>query len=99
MAQQAVYTFAKWQVKEGQLESVQNLFSEVIEKSTGEEGNLFYKIHQSLSDPNTFLLYEGYKDEASLETHRNSDHFKQIVVGQIVPLLQHREVVITHEFL
>ena len=95
MSMTAVYTFARWQVKQGNLATVLSLLKQVAQKSVNENGNLFYKAHQSISDPNTILLYEGYADEAATEVHRNSDHFQQIVVKSIIPLLESREVVIT----
>ena len=95
MNQQPIHVFAKWQVKDGQLTPVLNLLTEVSQKSTAEEGNLFYKVHQSTGDPNTVILFEGYKDEAALTAHRNSGHFQTLVIGKIIPLLETREVVIT----
>lgn len=99
MKKTAIYIFAKWQVKEGQLQPVLNLLPALVEKSAAEEGNLFYKVHQSLSDDHTLLLFEGYRDEASLEEHRGSAHFRDLVLQQIVPLLAHREVELTNELL
>ena len=93
MNQVPVYVFAKWQVKEGQLKTVLNLMAEVAQKSREEKGNLFYKIHQSHTDANTLLLFEGYTDHAAVEEHRNSPYFQQLVVGQIVPNLVSREVI------
>lgn len=97
MSQQPVYTFAKWQVKEGQLGAVLNLLAEVARKSTGEKGNLFYKIHQSNSDANTLVLFEGYADAAAVEEHRNSTYFQEIVIGQIIPNLENREVILASQ--
>lgn len=99
MDQQPIYVFAKWQVKEGQTDTVLNLLTAVVKKSTEEEGNLFYKVHQSNSETNTLILFEGYKDEAALAVHRNSEHFQTIVVGQIVPLLENREVILTTQLI
>ena len=95
MDQEPIYVFAKWQAKEGQLGTVLSLLKEVAAKSTGEEGNLFYKIHQSNTDANTLLLFEGYKDEAALAEHRNSEHFQTLVIGKIIPILEAREVILT----
>jgi len=89
-----VYTFAKWRVKEGQLVAVLDLLADLTEKSTAEEGNLLYKIHQSISDANTLILFEGYRDEAALAAHRDSEHFQTLVTGKIIPLLEDREVVV-----
>ena len=90
---QPVYTFAKWRVKEGQLVAVLDLLADLTANSTAEEGNLLYQIHQSISDANTLILFEGYRDEAALALHRNSEHFQTLVVGKIIPLLEDREVV------
>lgn len=94
MSKQPIHVFAKWQVKEGQLNTVLNLLRKVVEKSNQEEGNLFYNINQSNSDVNTLILFEGYTDEQALAEHRNSEHFQTLVIGQIVPLLEQREVIL-----
>ena len=97
MSQQPVYVFAKWQVKEGRLNNVLELIATVAWQSRAEEGNLFYHIHQSKSDTNVLVLSEAYADEAALDIHRNSDHFKNIVIGKIVPELENREVIVTSQ--
>lgn len=94
MDQNTVFVHAKWQVKEGKLDTVLQLMKEAAEKSTQEEGNLFYKLHQSQENQNTIVLYEGYIDAAAVETHRNSEHFKKLVLEQVVPLLENREVIL-----
>jgi autoinducer 2-degrading protein len=95
MNQQAIYVFAKWRVQEGHLKNVLSLLADVTKESVKEEGNLLYQAHQSTADANVILLYEGYVNEAAVETHRGSDHFQKLVVGEIVPLLVEREVVLT----
>jgi (4S)-4-hydroxy-5-phosphonooxypentane-2,3-dione isomerase len=95
MSKENIYTFAKWRVKEGRLETLFGLLAELTAKSTAEKGNLVYKIHQSNSDANTLVLYEGYKDESALAEHRNSEHYRTLVVGKIIPLLEDREIVVT----
>lgn len=95
MEAQPIHVFAKWQVNKGQLDTVLTLLTEVVTKSEAEEGNLFYKLHQSKTDENSLILFEGYKDEAALEAHRNSAHFKTVVLEKIIPLLEAREVIVT----
>jgi len=46
--------------------------------------------HQSTEDPRKFLFYEQYKDEAALQAHRNSAHFKQYVIGGLDAIMEHR---------
>lgn len=93
--QNPVHVFATWRVKEGQVENVLSLLKEVHDQSIKEEGNLFYKIHQSKEDANTIVLFEGYNNEAAVAAHRNSVHFQDLVLGKIVPLLDTREIVLT----
>ncbi|WP_345988089.1 putative quinol monooxygenase [Chryseobacterium sp. Chry.R1] len=94
MSQKEVYVYARWQVKEGELLTVLNMMKEVAEQSSREDGNLFYKLHQSQSDKNTLILFEGYKNSEAVEIHRNSEYFKKLVLEQIVPLLENREVIL-----
>lgn len=97
MSNKPIHLFAKWQVKAGHLDTVLSLLTEVAQKSREEEGNLFYRVHQSNSDTNTLMLFEGYKDETALAAHRNSEHFQALVIGKIVSMLENREVVLATE--
>ena len=97
MNQSPISTFAKWQVKPGEKQNVLTLLSDVVAKSIEEDGNLFYKVFESTTEPNTLLLYEGYKNEDALAFHRKAEYFQQTVVGKIVPKLENREVIVTTE--
>ena len=92
--QNPVHVFATWKIKEGQIENVLHLLKAVHDESIKEEGNLFYKVHQSNSDVNTIVLYEGYSNEIAVAEHRNSVHFQDLVLGKIVPLLDNREIIL-----
>ncbi|OMQ13025.1 putative quinol monooxygenase [[Flexibacter] sp. ATCC 35103] len=92
--QNPVNVFATWKVKEGQLTNVLNILKTVQAESVKEEGNLFYTIHQSNSDADTLVLFEGYTNELAVTEHRNSTHFQELVLGKIVPLLEKREIIL-----
>lgn len=94
MSEQAIYVYAQWNVKEGKLDEVLQILAQAAKKSSEEKGNLFYKIHQSKSDQNTLILFEGYENETALEFHKNSEHYQNLVVKEIVPLLESREVIL-----
>lgn len=93
--QKPIHVFATWKVKEGNIATVLEILKTIAAESSKEEGNLFYSIHQSNTDANTIILFEGYTDEAALDGHRNSTHYKELVTGQIIPLLEARQVVLT----
>lgn len=90
-----IHVFAKWKVKEGHLESVLNVLKIVHDESVKENGNLFYQVHQSKSDPNTIILFEGYSNEHAFEEHKKSLHYHEYVLRKIIPLLEDREVIVT----
>ncbi len=93
MKPKTIFTFAKWQVKPGSLSLVLSLLKEVAAKSTAEPGNLQYQAFQANDNDHTILLFEEYKDQQAVDVHRASAHFQEVVVRQIVPLLENREVV------
>ncbi len=39
-----------------------------------EQGCLVYRVHRSAKDPEAFMFYETYADEAAFDVHRNSTH-------------------------
>ena len=39
-----------------------------------EPGCLVYRAHRSVSDPDLFLFYETYENEAALDAHRRAPH-------------------------
>ena len=40
-----------------------------------EPGNLRFDVHQSLDEPNRFLLYEVYRDEPGMKAHKATAHY------------------------
>lgn len=78
-------------VKSGQEKNVLDWFRTAEAESRKEPGCLFYVVHQHLQDPRKFLVYEQYKDEATLEAHWQSPHFKEYVSGKIYPQVEARE--------
>jgi quinol monooxygenase YgiN len=52
---------------------------------------LVYRAGRSTDDPDVFVLYEEYEDEAALLAHRETPHFRALIEGVIVPVLASRE--------
>lgn len=82
----------KWKISRSSTAEVLKLLPELTEKTKNEKGNLSYSVYQSESNPDELILHERYIDEAALEAHKNSDHYKEIVVAGILPYLETREV-------
>ena len=41
-----------------------------------EAGNVMYRLARSRDEPRTYKVLEIYADEAAVETHRTSEHYK-----------------------
>lgn len=56
-----------------------------------EPGCTLYQAARSQDNPDLFLLYQHYVDEAALLAHLETPHFKEIIEGTIIPMLEQRE--------
>lgn len=83
---------ARWTVPAEHRDAVLEALTRMSAAVTANEpGCLMYHANLSNGDPNVIVLYERYVDEDALAAHRDADHFKAIVEGEIVPLLEKRE--------
>jgi quinol monooxygenase YgiN len=83
---------AHYQGKAGQGEVIEAALKKVAPLVvTHEPGCKLYHACRSQENPDFFLLYEHYLDEAALLAHRETPYFKEIVEGTIIPLLEKRE--------
>jgi quinol monooxygenase YgiN len=78
-------------VKAGEEQRVADLFRPLQAASRQEPGCVAYIVQQHMDDARRFLVYEQYKDEAALEAHRNSEHFKKYAADQIYKVVESRE--------
>ncbi|MFT3805236.1 MAG: putative quinol monooxygenase [Burkholderiaceae bacterium] len=68
---------AKIKVKQGSADAFVATANELAAASRAEPGCLEYALWRT-EDPDTFAFLERYQDEAAVEFHRKSDHFRQI---------------------
>ncbi len=83
---------AKWRAHPGKADRLLEVIEEMTPPSRAEPGCLLYQAQRSEEDPDLFLLYEQYVDEAGYEAHMDSEHFTRLVKGEAIPeLLDARE--------
>jgi quinol monooxygenase YgiN len=58
--------------------------------SREEPGCVTFVPHHVDGDPETVLIYEQYRDQAAVDAHRASPHFKQFAVGGLYQLMKQR---------
>jgi len=80
---------AKLKVQPGKGPEFETAFKPLSDKvnSDAEPGNLLYKLCKSRQDPDTYVVMELYRDQAAVEVHPQTEHFKTLWAS-IQPLLQ-----------
>jgi quinol monooxygenase YgiN len=87
-----VVLVARYTVKPGNVDAVLAALARMAPLVRQHEpGCLTYRVNRAKDDPNVLLLYEEYADQAALDAHASSSHFKEIILGTVVPLLEKRE--------
>jgi quinol monooxygenase YgiN len=80
-----------WVAKDGEADTVAEILRQATTLSRAEPGCLQYDVHRDRDDPNRFVLFERYVDEAALEAHGASPHFQELVIDGALPRLALRE--------
>jgi quinol monooxygenase YgiN len=66
-----------WMAKAGKETEVSDIFSKLTAESRKEPGCAMYQVHRHRTELRRFFIYEQYKDDAALESHRGTSHFLQ----------------------
>ncbi|MBW4095216.1 MAG: antibiotic biosynthesis monooxygenase [Acidobacteria bacterium] len=70
-----IFITAKFTVKAEHADewpAISRAFTDAVK---AEDGCEFFEWSRSLDDPNTYVLLEGYRDDAAGKAHVQSDHF------------------------
>lgn len=60
--------------------------------SRTEPGCVSFIPHELAGDSGMVVIYEQYRDEAALEAHRASPHFREYVIGGLYQWMKERSV-------
>jgi quinol monooxygenase YgiN len=72
-----------WIADPGKEAEVAEIFRKLESASRQESGCMMYVAHQHRTQPGRFFIYEQYRDDAALETHRESQHFQEYAVAAL----------------
>jgi quinol monooxygenase YgiN len=64
----------------------------LAQASRQEPGCVSYIPHFLADDPNSILIYEQYVDDAALDAHRATPHFKQHAIGGLYQAMKDRHI-------
>ncbi len=73
----AIGVIATLKVQDGKGGEFETVFRDLMAQvKANEPGNLMYQVVKSRTDALTYVVMELYADQAALEAHGKSDHFK-----------------------
>ena len=78
-------------VNAGRENEAAEMFRKLQEETRREPGCINYIVQRSRENPCRFLVYEQYSDDAALQYHRNSPHFKKYASEGIFPFVEQRQ--------
>ncbi|KQW08265.1 hypothetical protein ASC66_04910 [Leifsonia sp. Root4] len=81
---------ARYQPRDGQLETVLELLAELTTATRAEPGCVSFEYFRNVENPGEVVIVERFVDQAGFAAHRDTEHFTRIGVEQIVPLLEAR---------
>lgn len=65
-------------IQEGKNVAFEQAFLGLAEQvRANEPGNIFYILHRSKTDPQVYKVLEQYHDEADLDAHGKTEHFRE----------------------
>jgi quinol monooxygenase YgiN len=83
---------ARHTIAPGNEDQVYALLPELIAGARSEPGNLAFDAYPALDDHSSYVLLERYMSRQAFADHRETVHFKEIMLGKILPLLAHRVI-------
>ena len=83
------------QGKQGSKEVLQQMLTDLLVSTLQEKGCEKYTLFSSEDEDDTFIIMAGWKDEASLETHKKSEHFHTFVSGSAKLIKSQKSVALT----
>jgi quinol monooxygenase YgiN len=83
---------ARYTISAGQEDEVLSLLATLIAAVREEPGNLAFTAYRQLGEDREVVLLERYASREALAAHRETAHFRDLVLGQIVPRLDSRVV-------
>ncbi len=73
---QRVSVIARFFPNDGQLDAVEKILKGMVGPTRNEPGCERYDLYRVKDGPAQFALFEIYKDQAALEFHRTTEHYK-----------------------
>jgi quinol monooxygenase YgiN len=81
-----VHVFASATASPHQADAVRGHLEYLVAESNKEPGVISYRLFEDLAKSGEFYIFETYKDQAAVDAHMASTHFRE-TAAKFVPLL------------
>lgn len=68
-------------IKPGKIQEFLDVFRINFEGTRAEPGNFRFDVLQDPEDDHHFVIYEVFEDEAAVDAHRQTEHYRRTVEG------------------
>jgi quinol monooxygenase YgiN len=75
----------------GHENEITEMFRQLQAATRKEPGCIAYVVQRSRENPRRYLVYEQYRNEAALEEHRKSPHFKTFATDGVFKFVEERQ--------
>ena len=82
---------ALWEARDGEADTVADILARFAPQAQQEPGVRLFLVHRAVENPEQFLFYELFEDEAAFAAHQQTTHFKSLILCEGVPRLNRRE--------
>jgi quinol monooxygenase YgiN len=83
---------ARHTIMAGKEDEVFAVLPELIKAARTEPGNLEFSAYRNMDDPLSYVLLERYVSREAFAEHRATQHFQELMIGQILPRLASRTI-------
>jgi quinol monooxygenase YgiN len=80
-----------WQVRHGEAEAAADIIARFAPQARKEPGVELLTVNQCATNPDQFLFYEIFSNEAAFEAHQQTPHFRTMILEEALPRLSKRE--------
>jgi quinol monooxygenase YgiN len=63
----------------GQEEALERQLTALLDPTRAEAGCIAYELHRSVESPGKFMFHECFRDQAALDEHIGSPHFRRFL--------------------
>jgi quinol monooxygenase YgiN len=88
----AVVVLAHWRTTAEAVSEVLSALDALTPLTKAEPGCRDFQVFQDADDPTSIVLVEHYADAAAQQAHVQSDHYRELIVEWVRPLLSERQV-------